>query len=450
LLIAVLAVVALGVGGAVVLTSGDSKPDPDETLTAAQEATADATSFRFTLDVEDVSSVGNEDAGSTTTTHYTGEGEWADDRWHQLFRGGDFSEGASETVVDGSKEYDRWADDTDALQDELWQEWDYEQMSQTDMLDELKAMSDAGDDLDMDGFDDMMAVGLATELFMGGQSLPGGGYASGDTFTGSTGFVGGPGFASDPTGFLDAIDQISEPTLEAEQDGVTTLAATVTAPDEFVDAFGSPIPDGKVELDVGADDLPTALRFSATQADSSLSIEVRFTDWNGSIDIAVPSEDEIDATPWLDEESLRAATIPLVWLSAPPDGWELTVYSPDEDYGTTFGDSEGECENVELDWDEPYPEDVDPENVDYEDTSYIWITLTSVECSLSEDPTPFAPGGPAGLPSRTDDYGMVQVQVGDTAVLIDTTLSDEELAPILATLTPVDVETVIEAASSGY
>jgi hypothetical protein len=106
----------------------------------------------------------------------------------------------------------------------------------------------------------------------------------------------------------------------------------------------------------------------------------------------------------------------------------LTVYSPEEMEDMNLIDDD--CEAVELDWDVMSMSD-------YSD--YVWLYERPLDCALASDSTPFEPGGPGGLPSRPAEwFGSVEVQVGDTAVAIDSTFGGDELDALAATLVPVD------------
>jgi hypothetical protein len=71
--------------------------------------------------------------------------------------------------------------------------------------------------------------------------------------------------------------------------GLTTPGITALAPDDVAAAFGRPIPDGEMEIDVGADDLPVALRLRVTGTSDAFEVEVRFSDWGAPVDIDVPA-----------------------------------------------------------------------------------------------------------------------------------------------------------------
>jgi hypothetical protein len=97
---------------------------------------------------------------------------------------------------------------------------------------------------------------------------------------------------------------------------------------------------------------------------------------------------------------------------------------------------------VGLSWGKPFTLGPDAE----QDSDYFSIRLRALDCALAEDPTPFLPGGPAGLPSRTrTDDPFVEVQVGETAVIINTSLTGPDLDALVATLAPADVDTLLAA-----
>jgi hypothetical protein len=84
----------------------------------------------------------------------------------------------------------------------------------------------------------------------------------------------------------------------------------------------------------------------------------------------------------------------------------------------------------------------------YQDAGYLYLTLRTAECAKSKSPEPFEPGGTGGLDERRDELDLREVLVGDTAVEVDTSLTDDELDAVLASLAPVDVETLITAAAA--
>jgi hypothetical protein len=433
-LLAALAVVVIGgLGAAVVLVVGGDDGNPAGRLKAAQAAAGAATSFRFTASGEDKMAVGTDEAGSESTTRFTGSGEWTEKRWHIT---SDSGFGQSETVLDGTTSYDRWSDPGKKLDDQQWEKFEGEVPSAQDLADEMDDLT--AEDQDMpelgDGFEDSMVVSMAPMVYLGTSDEPlmsvSGGPESGAAVAQS---VGGGGFAGDPGGFLAAIGRMSHPKRVDGPSGVTTLAATLRPTGKLAEAFGRPIPDAQVELDVDADDLPTAFRFHVAAGDSSSNLEVKFSKWNEPVTITVPSGDQVDANPAVDEDGLRKLKdLALVWPTQVPDGWELSVSSPEETADMEV--TESKCETVELDW---YP-------VTDED-HYLTLLLRPAACALGEDPTPFQPGGPGGLASRPGTFGTVEVRVGQTAVDVDSDVQGAQLDAILRSLAPVDAETLIAA-----
>ena len=430
LLVALAVVTVGGLGAAALLGAGD-EPDPHETLAAAQAAVEGSTSFRFTMSGETAMRLGDDENGTDTTTRFTGTGAWADERW-QMRSGGGFAE--MEIVVDGTTTYERFTEPGGALEDELWQSWDTELLSRDEALSELASLSEDDEDDEADifgdaGFRDTMAIALAGATYLG--STDGLGAAVAGPLGAGTSTIDS-GFMLDPSGFVEAVQRLGEPTLVGTDGGVTTLAITLEAPADLVEAFGGPLPAGEVELDVGADDLPTALRLDVAAGESSSSIEIEISAWNEPVEITIPSGDEVDATPGFDEESLRdlEELVPVAPTDV-PDGWTFTVFGPEEtaDMEVTGGD----CEAIELDWDAMTDEG-----------DYFWVVERPLDCALAADPRPFEPGGPGGLPSRSGaEFGEVEVQVGDTAVEVDSTLDAAERDAIIASLAATDVETLI-------
>lgn len=322
------------------------------------------------------------------------EGSWSEGRSYTLRRA---LSGVSETIADGETAYNRNADSVEALDDVVWTVLEG-YLSSSDLLSNL-AMSGVGPD-ESDTLD-RRAVDAAAWIYLGGpHTSPGfmamatGGYVGIDAS-----ILGG--FAGEPTGFVDALVELGEPIVVDESDGVVTLTSVLSAPDDLVDAFGHPIPDGRVQLDVGSDNLPTALRFDIKHGSAESRINVEFAGWNQPVEIPVPSGDEVDMTPWLDEDGLRELTdFSFVVPTALPEGWLLSV-----DAGTDSGEIEPDadgCVALFLDWSSPIPDEAQDDVAEgtYEH-DYLSILLRSEDCAMDEEPTPFRPDGPGGFPSRT-------------------------------------------------
>jgi hypothetical protein len=431
-LLIALAVLALaGLGTAVFVVNADDKRDPDEALASAQNAVKDAKSFRFTLRMTDVSAEGDDDAGSETTDHVTADGEWSEGTWH-IATEDEYA--TNETVIitpDGTAYYQYIEDPDSAVDDYVDQQWDKVDAAELghrgQMLDVVREMGESIDEDSEDepdnGWSDEMAVGVATMLYLAGE----------DGTATIEGGMGGMLFGGSPTGYLDAIEQMSTPKVT----DADTVVATLQAPDEFVEAFGRPIPDGAVELDLGPDDRPTGLRLSLAAGGSSSSLDFTFTDWDTPIDIALPGDDEVDATPWVEEELIRAAGVVPVLPSAPPAGLDPPTFDV-EPLSTYSEDAPEDCDVIDIYYYAPMED---------ESGEYVSLSLTTAECAMAVDPTPFAPGGPGGRTSREVGAELLQLQIGETNVEIDTSLEGADLDAFVRTLAPVDMETFIAKAA---
>ena len=426
------------VGGlvpAVLVVRSTDDADPDEALAAARDAVADATSFRVVIRSTDVMVEGDAESGSETTSRTRSDAEWSDGVWHT--RGEDqYYAYESITEADGTT-YSRdstESEETEIPPDAQWERWEgFGDLERSDLVEEMTAFGPGGED--DDGFAEQMAVGYAAMLYLAGEG------AALDPTGMGPGF--GPGLGGEPTAFLDAIAEMGEPTFEDSD----TLTATLHAGDDLNEAFGQPLPDGRIDVDLGTDDLPTAVRLFVESGENSSAMELTFSDWNTPIDIPIPGDDEIDATPWVDEAAVEALPFAPVLPSSAPDGWEVTF--AEVMAGTEYyGDEEypDDCQLLEVDYDQPVAVDADEEA--YEEADYVWLYQSTLACALAADPTPFAPGGPGGLPSRDGAFGSVQVLVGDTAVDVDATLQGAELDTVLASLAPVDVQAVVDTAAA--
>ena len=266
-------------------TTDDVDPDAEAALDAVQAATRGASSFRFRFEGLDTMAEG---VGCCETPGpFSGEGEWTTAGWRLVNRR---DSGLGETILDGETMYVRRADEGDALDSERWENWGHWEgpIPRGEVLDEMSGMLELVEEeegaLD-EGFVDWLAVALAAEVYLGDV---------GDRIDWVDLEAELTGFPDDPGGFLQAIQQSGTPTIVGETGETLTLGATVQAPADVVQAFGRPVPHGEVELDVGVDHLPTALRLAVHGADEAFTIDVQFTDWNLPIDISPPADDQID------------------------------------------------------------------------------------------------------------------------------------------------------------
>jgi hypothetical protein len=254
---------------------GEPSGDAGPLLASVREAVDEAGSFRFRFTGVDTTMAYWDGA----ERRFTGEGAWSADRWRLLTSDQNSS---SETIRDGETIHDRRPEPGESLEQapwESWEAWEDEPSERADVLSDMAgAMEQARtEDAGPDGhFLDQAVDGLGVAL------------AAGDYLDGSLERVdwgdlevGIGDFPDDPAGFVEVLGRGGSPRLLSEDGsgGTTTLGLTLRAGDDAVAAFGAPIPDGDLEVDVGADHLPTALRLRVSGGDQSFQIEVTFSDW---------------------------------------------------------------------------------------------------------------------------------------------------------------------------
>jgi len=437
-LLAVLAgVVGLAVVAGVVATRGGGGTDPDEALADAAEALDAAGSYRMSLTTEDRVTTGEAGGpGSDTTTRTVAEGEVSGDDWRIVSDSGDW---ADESVGVGGRVYSRFADDTGALAAEPWVVFPTTPPpSDEDLVDQLVWMAAPMDDMGELELDESGEPPTENEPLTGDDAsfaeemlVP----VLGGLYLGGYGSQGDAAVSLIPGGFGAAFGSFEDAEVVAEDAGGLTLRATRSLPPEAAERVGLTLPPGRVELVLDADRRPTVLRVTVEGATATHRSEVRFSDWGAAIDIGVP-DGEIDETPWLDEEALAEARVGVTPLAptALPEGWVIVGIDA---YGAEDADERdaGTCPRLDV-WLGPA---LAPDQLDLGE-DYLDLSLTTRACAETEDDTPFAPGAYGDLLVRHDDIGLVQVLVGETVVEVDTSLGDAELAAVLASLQPFDLD----------
>jgi hypothetical protein len=205
-------------------------------------------------------------------------------------------------------------------------------------------------------------------------------------------------------------------------------------PDEIADGIDAPLPDGEFEIILDAGYLPRALRLTVAGESTTHVDEISFTGWGDEITVDMP-EGEIDETPWIDEDGLAEALPAVGTAVAPtevPDGLVLNdLYPIPEDEAI-----EG-CVEIGMSYSPPL-DDVDAQDDFFDGEDYLDVYLLPLDCALAYDDTPFAAGdyGPALV---RDVDGLLEVQVGDTVVQLDTTYEDD-LPAMVASLQPFDLD----------
>jgi hypothetical protein len=437
--VAVVAVVAAA--AAVVLLAGDDGTDPDEALQAAQEVVERSESFTFEQLAETSVSLGDPDGtGSDTTTRTLLTGTVAaPDRWHVVQDVGDLGFGedellpeAFETIRIGDDLYSTGFPfmDSDSpgwvavsAPDEAFSEA------------ELGAMwDDAGYGDDDDPYLDEMRLGVAIQAYL----------------FDATG---------DPAAVSRVVTELTEPVVEEQRgDGGVVLRARLAPAPELAELGDVPPVDAVLHLDV--DGRPVSVRFTAASGSATADVQVTFSAWGSAPDIEAPPEADVDRTPWIAEGAL--STLDPALLVAPtalPPTLELvsaTVFDPmamfgelgDEELGDVFGEGDlpESCPALTLSYasEGEVLAGMDPEAA-FEDMTYLDVTVTTPACSplgMFEELTFDDELG--GYPASGGD-GFWEVQVGDALLSFASTLGDDELAPIVASIQPTSADALIAA-----
>jgi len=379
----------------------DAAPSAASTLRAAQRAVAREKAFSYEVHgLARVKDATNHDGIGRTVSHrYAGEGAAVRSVSRQVVDGG---QGRRETLRAHGTVYRRAVAATPG--NEPWDGYEYRSTALARHVDELTAvMDDGGDEL-----------ALAVELYLGG------GEANGDALTD---LFAGDTFTGDPAGYRTAIEHLPRPRVTARRDGVVTLTAVVS-PDP---AFGDSVPDGTIELDVGPDDLPRALRLHVmTDRRDEVTVDVRFTRWGSPASIPLPRLDQVDVTPRVEEAALRAraAEAPVLWPDHEPTDHELD---------SVEASSDGPCPGVRGAWGSA--------------DRVISLTFMAAACVTAADPLPFRAGGVGGFPSRLPgDAEGLQVLVGDTVVEVAGDLPPGDLDAVLRSLRAIDGDRLVRVA----
>ncbi len=176
------------------------------------------------------------------------------------------------------------------------------------------------------------------------------------------------------------------------------------------------------------------LRFDLEDAGTVEGV-VRYNSW-GEVDpeeIVEPSPEEVDATPFLDEETLAAFTdAPLLAPTVLPDGVRLAValvLSPEETVES--------CLQVELDY-----VDID----DPDGGRSFTLFLLPAACATDFDPGPFDELL-GGRPARGDGYEVL-VEATVVQVARSEGVTPEEIDAMVASLAPVTAADLVAAVSA--
>ena len=429
--VGVLLVAGLAVAAVVVLS--DRERTAAATLAAARAAVDDAGSFRFTLEARRTPV-----AEASPTYLSTGEGEWVDGSWHVAGR----DEVVAYEALLGPGDVVHTRSGSPSREGGMGQAW--EATAVAEPLDRHERLAMLGRYARLDALPDQeqssvdqTAVVVAEAVYLAGEG-------HGREAPAPFGVGSGPalGIGAEPWALLDTVDRLG---TAVQLDG-GTLTATLRAPADLAEAFGGPLPDGQIEIELGPGDRPAEVRLDVEAGLSSSHVELAYTGWDDPIRLPQPGGDA-DHTPWVDEDDLRETDVEPV---APPgllesDGLRANVLPARLHYV----DAPVDCKVVELRnrpllfrstaVDPPPPDDggADPN---------VRLFQMSPACALATADEPFVPGGPGGRPSRVCCFGALQVLVGETVVEIGMSWEDADLDELVRSLAPVDPDALVTAA----
>ena len=429
--VAVVVVIAL-VGAGVWGMSSNGEPSPDAALAEAQAFVGDATSYRFTITMKSRITTGDPaGAGAETTSRSVTTGAVAGpDRWTMTSEHADvmFDEPYTDTVLRSGGDVYVKTEGMDFGVDAASPPWIVltpEEANPTveDLAEAVGWMVDETAP-GMSSFSD----GLAVETLLSAYLLD---------------------VQSTPTSIVRLVEEAVTPAVEERlPEGGVRLRVTlppVTAIAAVVErASDEELPPVDVLLDVDADGRPTNARFSAELGAASAELVVGFDGWGSEIDVTPPADDQVDQTPWVQEEALRALDANLLLApTSTPEPLELSNVMVYEGTG-----DEWDCTSLDLTYDDPaILEADDASEAGLSSLPYLYLSVYPAECWLADDDAPFD-RTLGGHPARRT-HGFWEIQLGSAVIEIDTSLDDAALDAFAASLAPTSADALITASSEA-
>ena len=420
-------VLALVVGGGWAMTR-DRNVGPAASLAAAQGFVADASSYRLEITVESHVTTGEPGgAGADTSARaVTTAAVAGPDRWRTAVESAEVM--SEETFTD---EVIRLGDDVyvrsslpaldAASASPAWVRLGPSEVFPT--LDDLAASMEwvTGDAGPVDG---ALLDGLVVETLLAAYLLD---------------------LEQDPRAVVRLVEEATSPVIEERLAGggvrlrvsLEPVPAIARVVESSLDEVLEPV---EVLLDIDAGGRPVEARFRGELGSASAAVVVEFSDWGADIPIAAPLADEVDATPWVQEEALRALDPALLLApAAVPEPLTLT--------GVTVYEGSGEgwdCTSLELSYDDrAVLQQEAPPEADAAALPYLYVSSHPAGCWLEDDDAPFD-RELGGHPARRTS-GFWELQVGDAVVGIDTSLDDAAVDAVATTLGPTSADALVTA-----
>lgn len=425
---AVAAVIALVAGGGWVMTR-ERAQSPEAALAETKAFVAETGSYRVKITMENQVTTGTPGgAGAEATTRAVTTGEvGATDRWRMTAEYADVM--SEETFTD---ELVRVGDDVFLRSSGMtsdaapaappWVELPPEEVALTidDLAESLRWMTE-----DMGPVDDPAYDGLVVETLLGAYLFD---------------------VEQDLTSVVRLVEEATAPAVEERLPGGgvrlrVTLEPVRAIAEVVEDALDEELEPVDVLLDVDAEGRPASARFRAELGSATSRLTIDFSDWGSEPEIAAPAAGEIDQTPWLQEEALRALDPALLVAPASvPEPFTLTDVTVYEGSGQDW-----DCTSLDLSYaDRAVFEQEDLDELDLEEAPYLHLSVYPSACWLEDDAEPF--DLVFGGHGARDLDGVREIALGDAIVVIDTTLGDEAVEALAATLGPTSADALIGAA----
>jgi hypothetical protein len=408
LLLAIVAVMAVGVGALV--TRGSEDVDPEEALAGAQAAFQGDDAYRLTatLTAHTAEPEDDEDADMGTRTEAV---IVSPERWRSLdseFSGGDDYETSERRRVD----------------DELFviergsgaSTWNVLGLSPPpetaeELAGQLEEFQEADYDDDEEGQRSLVLAFYA-------HVLP---------------------IAFDPGQVERLVLQATEPVVEEELGGGAVRLSVQVAPlPEIAAVAEEPVEPMALTLELDEARRPQEARFHLAAEGDTLTLDLEFSDWGAPLTVEPPAEDDVDRTPWVDEAALGDVDPALFVLPAEvPDGLELISVEIDEEEG----EDDQDCSTVDVEYLTREATESQLEDYELPDGASLALTITHLAC---EDHREFD-DRVGGRPATTEAVGagFAAVRFGDVVVELDGSLDAAEMDDVARSLEQVTPEELL-------
>jgi hypothetical protein len=247
----------------------------------------------------------------------------------------------------------------------------------------------------------------------------------------------------DPANVEDLVLQATKPVIEERlADDAVRLRVEVAPLPEIAAVADEPIVPMDLLLELDGQHRPRAATFEMADGPDSLTLELEFSDWGAPLTVRPPDEDDVERTPWVDEEGLAEVDPALLLLPAAlPDDLELVSAEVDGDDDEEF--DQGDCRGIEFEYATRSALEVQLEDYEAYDGPELELYILPASCEEPIYEDQVFDEQIAGRPAIDVGSGEPTVLVGDAAVSIFGTLDDDEIEQVVRSLEPVTPEQVL-------